>query len=338
MKRLVSPREIPLVIRRTLVVQCDGEWERVTTDGAGGFIVHNNAMKAAAYVAGTTPVFQEPLATAPPLSKQDPWYPPRVSTRKLREPVVKPKKVASNAEVRALAHVLSGESNRRIQPGVNVVSADRVFRPNEWLTSFETDAPEWTTLSDEALDLTSYELFLTCQNGLPAETAFVYHPDVLALHGFGDAEEEIRATLRQPSRVEIRPETAKKRYPVLGFWRGDVNVILGLQRPSQPAVIAAYYDSLLAHDTHRVNSHGGGGSRGEDGIPKTPQAVARRLRQLGAEVDTANPRATSTKVIFRGQDLGAISLGSSVNRATCQQDWQRMQRKIHAITQREGAA
>jgi hypothetical protein len=58
--------------------------------------------------------------------------------------------------------------------------------------------------------------------------------DVLATTGF--VTEDVDAALRNPSRVEIRPESWEKtkRYPVLAFYRGDVQVILGMRTPTKP--------------------------------------------------------------------------------------------------------
>jgi hypothetical protein len=81
----------------------------------------------------------------------------------------------------------------------------------------------------------------------------------------------------------IRYTYKDKRYPVLGFHRGDVQVILGLRQPMTPKVIAAYATSLLAHDTHRVGHTGGGGSgRSVSGLPFNPRQATTQPGARGA--------------------------------------------------------
>lgn len=332
----VDPRKLPLAVRRTLAAQCDGDWDRVTTDGGGGFVVHNNAFKAAAYIAGGTvqPVFTPPAPIVAPAIVRE-------FTRREPKRPARPQREVADAEVRALKHLIESRPST-IRPGVNVVSAadtDRAEQISSWRESSEAIEVDWTQVSDQALDMTAHELLKQCEGGLPPEIPFLFHPEVLAMEGFKDAEDEIRATLRYPDRVEIRPETGKKRYPILGFWRGDVNVILGMRQPNRPAVIAAYYTALLMPDIHRVRHVGGGGAKREDnGLPRNPGQVIRALRALGAEVANTNPRdvAGTASVTFEGQELGSISVGRTA-RATCERDWQRMQRKIEAIKRRQEA-
>ncbi len=86
-----------------------------------------------------------------------------------------------------------------------------------------------------------------------------------------------------------------KRYPVLGFYRGDVTVILGLRQPVTPKVIAAYATSLLQHDTHRVgHTGGGGGKRSASGLPCNPRQVVSQLGFGGAQPAAPAPAAVTS--------------------------------------------
>lgn len=186
-------------------------------------------------------------------------------------------------------------------------------------------------LPPEAADAGTFDLFEDVKGGLPGGYPFTYHPDVLALHGLN--KDEVETAVRNPERVEIRPESKGKGYPVLGFQRGDVRVIMGFRNRVKPAVIACYWTTLLAHDTYRVDRHGGGGRRTSAGLPSRPDVAIKRLRQLGAEIAEGDKTATVT---YRGQELGQISLGNTP-KDTVHSDYQRMQRKMHAIDRREGA-
>ncbi len=136
------------------------------------------------------------------------------------------------------------------------------------------------------LDDTAAKLCQLMRNGVPPAIRYTYSPDVLALYGVD--LNLLEGALRQPERVEIRPESFNrdKRYPVLAFHRGDVQVILGLRQPVSPKVIAAYATSRLEHDTHRVGHTGGGGSkRSVSGLPSNPRQVVSRLGAGGAQVE-----------------------------------------------------
>jgi hypothetical protein len=228
-----------------------------------------------------------------------------------------------------------------ITPGVNIVRTRTPeeererLRRNEllWTAVSGTDV-DWTRLDVEA---TAHQLFLACERGLPRAIPIGYREDVLALEGVN--LEQLETTARIPERVEIRPETGKKGYPILGFYRGDVAVILGMRRPTRPAVIAAYWTALLAHDTYRAPERtGGGGARKSSGLPATVPALVKRLCQEGATVDEAWKTGCPATVHYRGQDLGKITTGPGATKQQVQLDWQRTQRKMQAIDRREANA
>lgn len=227
-----------------------------------------------------------------------------------------------------------------IEPGVRVVStrtpqenAERLRR-NELLWTAVSGDVDWGRFDIEA---TAHQLFESCQRGLPWAIAFGYHPDVLALQGLDLPQCE--AAVRAPERVEIRPETGKKGYPILGFSRGDVKVILGMRAPTRPMVIAAYWTSLLAADEHRRPERvGGGGARKPGGLPTTVTALVKRLTEAGADVDEAWKTSGTAAVKYHGQELGKVTTGPGADKRQVQQDWQRTTRKMHAIDQREAAS
>jgi hypothetical protein len=191
-------------------------------------------------------------------------------------------------------------------------------------------------VSDADLDATAYQLLVKCMNGLPEEFGYDYKDDVLATGGF--RQEDVDAALRHPHRVEIRPESwdKEKRYPILGFHRGDVSVILGMLTPAKPRVIAAYWSSLLTADTHRVNKVGGGGSKKADGLPTRASAAIDRLRTRGCEIPDS-PDEKPVAVTYKGQALGKIATSRTTTKPLVQSDYQRIVRKMAAIDRREVA-
>ena len=192
-------------------------------------------------------------------------------------------------------------------------------------------------VSDADLDATAYQLLVKCMYGLPDEYGYDYKDDVLATAGF--VQEDVDSALRRPERVEIRPESwdREKRYPILGFYKGDVSVILGMRTPAKPRVIAAYWQALLEADTHRVNKVGGGGAKKPVGLPARPTAAIERLRSAGCEIPDPGPEEKPVPVTYKGQDLGKITTSRKTSKATVQSDYQRTLRKMQAIDRREAS-
>lgn len=228
-----------------------------------------------------------------------------------------------------------------IKPGVSVVTQteqekrerQQLLTPARvWVEPEKGTGYDWSRID---LNRKAVELQEKWSKGLPPEVGYYYLPDVLALYGLD--QNLVDGALRHPSRVEIRPESYEigKGYPVLGFHRGDVMIVLGLREPAKPCIIAAYAASLLAADTHRVGHTGGGGSKKrENGVPKSAHQVVTRLRGMGAEVLDPGGGAKTAEVKYEGKVLGKISIGDGIDSATVETDWQRMQRKINAITRR----
>jgi hypothetical protein len=192
-------------------------------------------------------------------------------------------------------------------------------------------------ISDADLDSTAYQLLVKCMNGLPEEYGYDYKDDVLATSGF--VQEDVDAALRTPQRVEIRPESwdKEKRYPVLAFHKGDVQVILGLRTPSKPRVIAAYWSWMNDQSGNRSPwaGAGGGGAKKATGLPTRPTAVIERLRSAGAEIPEPGPDEKPVTVTYKGQDLGKITTARATTKDVVQSDYQRTVRKMQAIDRRE---
>lgn len=191
-------------------------------------------------------------------------------------------------------------------------------------------------MDDENVKVTAHQVRMMCDSGIPVSVPFICTPDVLGLYGvpMGDAE----ACIRKPQWTEIRPESFDKKYPIIGFHRGDMTVIMGFRFLRKPAAMAIYIGSMLEHDTHRTPERtGGGGSKSKAFVPKTTPALIKVLKASGA---TAAPDVHSTSgayvVTFRGQVLGRIT--DKMNRAQVDSDYNRLRRKMQAITRQQEAA
>jgi hypothetical protein len=193
------------------------------------------------------------------------------------------------------------------------------------------------SVTDEELAASASGLMKAWRTGLPAAVGFEYLPDVLALYGLD--QEMVESCLRNPDRVELRPESydEKKRYVVLGFHKADVHVILGLKDRAHPCVIAVYVSAMLENDHHRVGHTGGGGKKKQAGPPKNPRALLQALHDLGCRTTRDASNNAHVHVEYGGQDLGMVRAGDIYDRRDVDSDWNRMQRKVHAIKQREAS-
>lgn len=382
-RALVEPTTLPVKIRKMLRAQCDNEWDRVTVDDDGSYLVHNNALQARKFVfgpsplqqpeggsfngrtpgfspadAGSSPVPSTPVALADAVTDLDTkpqrtrWQPPPERPLPVTEDKPKPKPKRQPArrrkepdpEVRALASLIGSKAPE--QGGVTIVPATAVPEaarpkgdPRDQVLVDEAIgvAPDWASVD---VGIAAFKLSELCRNGLPDGIAFTVSPEVLALYGMD--MELVGSAVRHPERVEVRPETAKKKYPILAFHRGDITTILGMRLPKSPQIIAAYAQSRLEPDGYlmpRSNS-GGGGARKAQGLPKNPRQVIGQLRAAGAMVDEDAMAAgeKQAEVTFRDQQLGKISIDANTPRATSESDYQRMLRKINGIKERHGAA
>lgn len=246
------------------------------------------------------------LACPQPLVKKD-------KTSKLRDQGVVARVTPGGVTIHELSHAEREERRRQMEESPVVVPP-----------KVEGGA------TDEELSASASKFAELWRDGMPERIGFEYLPDVLALYGVDEGM--VNATLTQPDRVEVRPESfsKEKRYPVLGFFRGDVNVILGLRNPSIPCVIAVYVTSKLENDTHRVEYTGGGGSKATKGLPKNPRQMLNRLRGMGCQATHA-PGENAVEVVYDGQSLGKVNVGPTANAQTVQSDYQRCVRRIEAM-------
>lgn len=224
-----------------------------------------------------------------------------------------------------------GKKGKPASPPVKVIRKDGREETVEQAAARQEGRPP---LSEEEMDKTLFQLLSDCRAGLPLTIQYTETSDVLGLEGY--PKDAIDRAVRNPDRVEVRPESKDKGYPILRFAKGDVTVIMGFRFPKNPAVMRAEWDALLMNDTHRVNHTGSGGSRESTGLPNTPSALRSRLQQMGATV-TPSESGKAATVTYQGQNLGLMTL-EKAPRATVHNDFQRMQRKMHAIDQKEAAA
>ena len=319
-------------LKPMLKKQCRGRWELVVLLPDGSFTVYNTleqASKARTRYGGMEPQ-ASPLETKP---KRAPRKPATAVTVPA-EPAPRPTPPAAPEPERApvVIDLAKLERATTIQPGVNIVKYPKPEFVDErvWVPGDETAANnfDWSKVD---LELKAFELRDRMADGYPAAMGFYYHPDVLAVYGMDT--KIVEDAMRHPDRVEVKPESfgKTKGWPVIGFYRGDVTVVVGFRIPTRPMIIAAYVTSTLQHDTHRTEGAGagGGGMKKRPGVPTTTSALAKRLQELGAEL-REDHKGTKATVIYRGQELGCVSMGDLVKKDVIESDYQRMQRKIHA--------
>jgi hypothetical protein len=256
-------------------------------------------------------------------------------------PVDEPVEDASQRSVREAKERLAAAKKRDKGEGPEVITCARCHERGHSIFTCQKpiEGPKVhripalaATVSDEVLTAHSQTLLGLCKDGLPDGLGYTVKEDVLALYGID--LDLLDGAVRHPERVEIRPESHNKdkRYCILAFYRGDLEIIMGMRNPATPAVIAAYASSRLEHDTHRVGHTGGGGAKtGPSGLPKTSKQVATRLRAMGAEVEV-DMRQKTTMVVYKEQELGQIATDG--DRKTAENDYQRIQRKMAAIDRR----
>lgn len=361
-------KQLHPAVRKMLKAQCDGEWDRVTVnDEDGCFTVHNNPGRALRAVQTVTPAPTPPPAVpAPPAPVQAVAAPSVVTPLPRRTAPVpmnvekKPsRRITQRRKRRERAEAEAAHASRPTTPrplpsrreptpdvaalkdafakrcgtgdaggGVRIVSAHREPVPDAHTWSFDPATIDW-----DGVDYAQPVVILRdcLRHGLPPRVPFQYHAEVLAMYGV--AFEAVDAAIRHPHRVEIRPESRAKKYPILAFHRGDVTAIVGFRTPQHPMCIAVYVYSMLQHDTHHAVSAGGGGARKQTGLPNNVRSMISRLRAEGADVRIADPAAKVASVIFQGQDLGKITIGNAP-RDTVQSDWQRTVRRMQAVKNR----
>lgn len=346
---------LPDIMRAALEVACDGDWRRVVADGAGGYIVRNRPVAAKKAPAPRRARRVDPPAPLVEVGGQvfdldvvDPVPVPATAPRPCGrcgvvghyvedcpKPVVQRKaprqRSMKSIALEDLASAFAAAPAQRQQGGVTVLRADRdrsYLRDREEYVEADPSSPgfDWSAVS-AGVEGSAHQLCQRFSRGYAGH--FTWLPDVLALEGMdlGIVED----ALRHAERVEVRPESKPKGYPILGFHRGDVLTVLGFKNPEKPCVIAAYVSSRLEHDTHRVEHHGGGaGGKAEKGLPKTPTQLLSRLRSMGCktEPDAAHQRAVVT---YDGHDLGKVSIAQGTTRQQVETDYQRCVRRVLGV-------
>lgn len=168
--------------------------------------------------------------------------------------------------------------------------------------------------------------------GVPPKAHLYFHDDVTALHGID--LELVEAACRQPHRVEVAPETAEKKYPVMKYYRGDVLAVVGFRDLQMPKIIAAYTAGLNLADNRTGGTRGGGGARKATGLPRNTKQLVDRLKQIGA-VLTEDSTGKTHAVKFWDEELGQVQTGPGTDRQSVESSFQRMARKIEAVRQRK---
>lgn len=308
------PKEIqklPDVVRKAVVLQCNGDWSRVTLNPDGSLTVHNkphvNGLKVRA----------KPVRKSVPREKIDP---PKAVPR---APLT-PGRIRPNVPTRAPRLTFE-------EPAAPPDRNAFVLLPGFELQEL------WT---GEEFEKTAFALREHVRNGVGMQCPLEFHADVTALHGVDLVD--VESVVRQSERVEVAPETAAKKYPVLKFARGDVLVVVGFRNPRLPMIIAAYWQALRLPSqgvsADQSDRSGGGGGRRTVGLPTTAKQLVKRLRDVGASVEDPSGEQMNVMVSFDGTDLGRVNVGPTATKTSCQSDYQRNLRRIASIRRRKAGA
>lgn len=292
---------------------CRGDWSRV-------HLVDNGTTLRARYPSGgwvpkSRFELQEPLSTGPRVA----WKPAEPFVAEVADQVI-----AAPAPARTTIKPV-----QHIEPGVSIVRATRRPLNAPEAEVITVEAPHTGDAafdrSSQALAAEGYRLAQACRRGFAQR--FTYHPDVLALYGLD--EEAVEAAVRHPERVELRPETfdQTKRYRVLGFYRGDVKVIVGF-RTTPPAIIyASVGERLLEPGRQKVTT-----VSASTRPPKDTKQLLKRLRDLGVWFDPDRAeRESSIEVQYNGRSLGKVSTRGTTDQVKT--DFTRVQRRVKALQQ-----
>ncbi len=187
---------------------------------------------------------------------------------------------------------------------------------------------EWAATEE---GLTIWATYVRAKDGIPQKVPVLFRDDVSALYGVD--LELLEDIVRRPERCEIDASSTQRGYATLKYWRGDVMSVVGFRDPYRPMIIAAYVNNIaLAQYMSKNPTGGGGGARKAQGLPTRPQKVVERLRDLGAVIDwTPNDNVDTVEVTYQQQSVGKINVGPVYTKTTCEQDFQRTQRRMAAI-------
>lgn len=130
--------------------------------------------------------------------------------------------------------------------------------------------------------------------------------------------------VRHPDEVAIDPHAMEVGYPILRFRRGDITVVLGLQRPQEPAITFVY----LHVPNDDIPQHKGmGGAGGVGGkVPKSPQQLVGWAQAQGCQV-AFNGRG-HWNISYNGVLLG--STGGTVHSRSVMNDYSFLRKRLAA--------
>lgn len=339
--RLVLPADrqrMSAAVRSMLLAQADGDWGRITIDQSGALQVHNSAALASAAAHGGRPAPAAPSApdTAPDRAKPATTS-AEVSQSGARATPGPPAVSRRHPTLQAsqLADVFGSAVPR--PSGVRVVArpVGQRQQPAAQAALIDGGSFDWTTVN---IGSTAAGLRARLQGGLPEQMQYTFLDDVRDICGV-DAT-LVDDALRRPARVVVSPATPDKGYPVLIFYRGDLQIILGFRNPTLPLVMAAYALSRIDTDAIPITrmQTGGGGARRLHGLPRNVDQLVSRIRKAGGTVADFGLDATSAEVFYNGQMLGRVSVGPGTERSRVHQDWQRIQSKMGAIDAKDRSA
>ncbi len=237
-------------MRRMLLEQCAGEWDRVVVLGPGEFKVYNNATRASeARRKAMKAMMEEPPRSSTPVDKAvdkavkkapqyervphieppawrplvvervEPEDPPRPAARVELAPRPEPRtterqrmKPASAAELQALGHLLQQRHADQITPGTNIVhTVDREERARERAASMV-----WSDVDPDAPKFDWSQVSLDDSAHRFLERFRNGLPASISFGYLPDVAamyidfDAVEAALRHPDRVEIRPESFHK--------------------------------------------------------------------------------------------------------------------------------
>lgn len=329
-------------LKRIIQSDCGGEWARVVAFPDDSYVVYNTPQKASqmrgksgamvrTILKPTGGKKQPPKKKAAPKQSTGPT-PLVIRDRKVlaRVPTLPTPQAHQEPPHEKVIDLRETPEPRTIKPGITVFQQPVEARESRQTWVPGTKEVDWSIID---LDASCTALLHRFRDGYPEELGFWYYKDVLAMNGLDF--DGVEAALRHPDRVEIRPESygGGKGYPVLGFYRGDVRVIVGFREPSRPMIIDTRF-SIKTQPAARdgVTDGGGGGAKKDTGLPKTITQLRKRLAQAGAELTTAKD-GKSFDVCYHGQHLRKVE--ETLTRQEITTVWQQLTRRMNGIEQKE---
>lgn len=314
-------KALPAIVRKQLARACEGDWSRVTVDDRGAATVHNTPQAAQkAY---------RRIELPPVLPKA------RRAPRKAAQKVIPP---TPRSEGKVVRHERHQDYAVPTLPDISTYEekppkAEPEPPKESWLIRLPGDPDgEGYNPDPEEVMRSAHALRNQVARGIGYQLPLIFYREVLATTGID--LEEAESIVRNCTRVEVRPESAAKKYPVLRFVRGDVDVIVGFRIPREPCVIRVNQNALLVHDTYRVERHGGGGAKKSSGLPHHPDKIRENLVKMGCEIAAFPLDGKAVDVKYKGQNLGKLQSKAYPSKTAGQNAWQGFVRKWDAINRK----